>query len=230
MTMNRKIKPDNISVIIRSKNEERWVGHCIQSVLDQIITPEIILIDNDSKDRTIEIAKHFQKDPELAESDSYTNIKILNIEDYTPGKAINLGAKNAEHENILVISSHCVLKKISLEKHLKDLEKYVGIFGHQTPIWEGKKIKKRYLWSHFTQKEEVNMYSEMEGRYFFHNAVSFFKTNVLLENPFDEYLRGKEDRYWANDIVAAGKEFLYDPNLDVDHHYTENGNTWKGIG
>ena len=25
---------DNISVIIRNKNEERWIGHTIQSVID----------------------------------------------------------------------------------------------------------------------------------------------------------------------------------------------------
>ena len=26
------------------------------------------------------------------------------------------------------------------------------------------------------------------------------------------------------------KSFLYDPNLEVDHHYTPTGNTWKGLG
>ena len=48
--------------------------------------------------------------------------------------------------------------------------------------------------------------------------------------PFDENLAGKEDRYWVNKIIKKGYKFLYDPNIIVDHHYTENGNTWKGIG
>ena len=38
-----------LSVIIRAKNEERWIGHTIQSILDFITYPEIILIDNKSK-------------------------------------------------------------------------------------------------------------------------------------------------------------------------------------
>ena len=29
------------SVIIRVKNEERWIGHAIQSVLDHVFKPEI---------------------------------------------------------------------------------------------------------------------------------------------------------------------------------------------
>ena len=52
---------------------------------------------------------------------------------------------------------------------------YVGIFGNQNPIWNGKKINKRYIWSHFVETEEENMFSKMEDRYFFHNAVSFFR-------------------------------------------------------
>ena len=34
------------SIIIRTKNEEQWIGHAIQSVLDHIKEPEIVIIDN----------------------------------------------------------------------------------------------------------------------------------------------------------------------------------------
>ena len=37
---------DNFSVVIRSRNEEAWIGHAIQSVLDHLERPEIIIIDN----------------------------------------------------------------------------------------------------------------------------------------------------------------------------------------
>ena len=36
---------DNVSVIIRNKNEERWIGHAIQSVVDFIDSPEIIIVE-----------------------------------------------------------------------------------------------------------------------------------------------------------------------------------------
>ncbi len=223
----------SISVIIRSKNEERWIGHTIQSVINFLHKPTIVVVDNNSTDGTIKIVQHFQQDPELNDENgsNYTKTKVLYIDDYSPGRAINLGVKNSDNDYILSISSHCVLMKFNEAKHKKDLEKYACVYGNQIPVWEGKKIKKRYIWSHFQDKEVINMYSEMEDRYFMHNALAFFKKQTLLDFPFDEHLVGKEDRYWANDIIKkAGLNILYDPQMEVHHHYTENGNTWKGIG
>ena len=228
--MIMKNKNQKVSVVIRAKNEERWIGHTIQSILDFIPYPEIIVIDNDSEDRTVEIAKHFQSDPELVANRAYTQVRIFDIEGYTPGKAINYGAQQASSDYVLVISGHCVLRQFNFDQHLNDLEDYVAIFGNQIPIWEGKKIKKRYLWTHFGHDKVVNMYSEMEERYFLHNGACLYKKQTLIDNPFDENLTGKEDRYWANKMISDKRKILYDPSMEVDHHYTENGNTWKGIG
>ncbi len=41
-----------ISVIIRTKNEEKWIGRCLQSVFDQKVDAkiEVVLVDNESTD------------------------------------------------------------------------------------------------------------------------------------------------------------------------------------
>ncbi len=222
----------DVTVIIRVRNEERWIGHCIQSVLDNLYKPEIIILNNNSSDSSINIINSFVEDKSLNNNSSpnYTNIKILNIDDYSPGKSLNKGFEVASSENILVLSAHCVLVNFNMKKHIKDLENYVAIFGDQIPIWEGKKITKRYIWSHFKNHEEINMYSELEKRYFLHNALCLYRRNFILENRFDENLHTKEDRYWANNIVKNGHKFLYDPSLKANHHYTKDGATWKGIG
>jgi rhamnosyltransferase len=221
-----------ISVIIRCRNEEHWIGHCIQSVIEFLNKPEIIIVDNKSTDETIPIVKSFVEDPKLKNINfsKYTKIKILQIDNYSPGRSINLGIKHASNSHILVVSAHCVIKKINLSKHINDLKKYKCIFGNQIPIWKGKKITKRYIWSHFKDKEVENMYSEQEQRYFMHNALAMYDKNFLLKNKFDENLTTKEDRYWINSIVKKKFKFLYDPSLEAEHHYTEAGNTWKGIG
>ena len=231
--MGEKLKKEkNISVVIRTKNEERWIGHAIQSVLDLIEKPEIVIIDDSSKDETLNIIRHFIQDPLLQnkKNKNYTTIKIYKLNDYTPGKALNYGVSKAKNSTVLIISAHCVLKKINIKKHLHDLKKHVCIFGNQIPIWNGKKITKRYIWSHFKNRQEQNMFSKLENRYFIHNGISIYDRKFLIKNPFDENLAGKEDRYWANKIVKKGKSFLYDPQLEAHHHYTKNGNTWKGIG
>ena len=52
-------KLSNFSVVIRAKNEERWIGHAIQSALDHLSKPEIVIVDNNSTDKTLEIVKFF---------------------------------------------------------------------------------------------------------------------------------------------------------------------------
>ena len=220
------------SVIIRTKNEERWVGHTIQSVLDFFPGSEIIIVDNQSSDETLNICKMFSK-PKIFEkkiNTSYSKFKIKQINNYTPGKAINMGIKLSTRENVLIISSHCVIKKINYEKLIKNLKLYAGVFGNQIPVYFGKKIQKRYIWSNFNNKiSKINYFSYNENRYFFHNAFSFFKKNVLKKNLFDEDLVGKEDRYWAQKIISKKLKYIYDPSCEVEHHFTENGNTWKGL-
>jgi len=108
---------------------------------------------------------------------------------------------------------------------------YVAVFGNQMPIYKGKKISKRYIWSHFTKDMTENLYSDIEDRYFLHNAFCFYEKNFLLKNPMPEQYPGKEDRFWARDIVEKGHKYMYDGNhLKCNHFYTGNGATWKGIG
>ena len=227
-----KINRSNISVVIRTRNEERWIGHTIQSLLDHLIQPEIIIVDNNSTDNTLYLVKNFIQDPKINSNSSsnYTKIKLININNYTPGKALNLGVKKSTNKYIMFISAHCVLNKIDLQNHIKNLKKYCCVFGNQIPIWEGKKISKRYIWSHFGNKKVQNMYSKLEDRYFLHNALAIYNKKILKLHPFDEYLTGKEDRYWANEIINKKLNYLYDPSLEAFHHYTVNGQTWKGLG
>ncbi len=221
---------DDISIIIRCNNEERWIGHTIQSCLDLIEYPEIIIVNDNSTDSSLKIARMFNHEPTLERNRKYSDVRIINIDDYTPGKAINLGVKNANHETIIVISSHCVLRKINVHNIKKDLENYCCIFGKQTPFYLGKRIRKNYIWSHFGEEEKVNLFSSQENRFFMHNALSAFKKSTLINTPFNEVLQGKEDRFWAISMIKSNQNILYSPVFCCDHHYTDTGNTWKGIG
>ena len=49
-----------VSLIIRSKNEEKWIKLVLESIKNQTIKNfEIILVDNDSTDNTVKIAKSY---------------------------------------------------------------------------------------------------------------------------------------------------------------------------
>ena len=90
---------NKISIIVRTKNEERWIGHCLKTIYEQNYPSfEVILVDNNSTDNTLEIAKRFPIK------------KILNIKEFFPGKAINLGIKASNGSLICCISANCVPK------------------------------------------------------------------------------------------------------------------------
>ena len=123
-----------VSVVIRTKNEERWIGHTIQSVIDKLYKPEIIIVDDNSTDNTLQIVKSFVQDNSLSgdlkkNNEKYTNIKITKIDDYSPGRALNKGIKLCKKKYIMIISAHCVLNKLSIDRHVNDLDKYIAIFG-----------------------------------------------------------------------------------------------------
>jgi len=212
----------NLSVIIRNRNEERHIGYTIQSVIDFCGNDvEIIIVDNDSTDDSLRIVNTFD----------FLDITRVNIDknEYSPGRSLNIGVKESSNDYTMILSAHCEITKFDMSKVKIQLNSNMGaVWGKQIPIWDGKKISRRYMWSNFKDESSVNYYSESEKRYFFHNAFSMFKRQHLREFPFDERLSGKEDRYWANDQIEKGFKIFYDFEQEVKHHYTPNGATWKG--
>ena len=86
-----------ISIIIRTKNEERWIGLCIEQIKKQSYKNyEIILVDSISEDKTVEKAKRHGVN------------KVVEVKDYKPGKAINMGIEASKGEFIVILSAHCL--------------------------------------------------------------------------------------------------------------------------
>ncbi len=97
---------ESISVIIPCRNEEKYIGQCIQSLVDMDFEEdkmEIIIVDAESSDNSLKIIKQYQ--------DKYTFIRVLkNLKRYTPF-GLNLGIKNAKHEFIMIAGAHSVFSK-----------------------------------------------------------------------------------------------------------------------
>ena len=74
--MNYKVDPV-VSVIVTTKNEERNIGACLESVVQQSMTLlEMIVVDNYSEDKTTDIAREygaevFEKGPERSAQRNY---------------------------------------------------------------------------------------------------------------------------------------------------------------
>lgn len=196
-----------ISIIIRTKNEERWISQCIKSIQSQNYKNyEIIIVDNFSKDRTVKKAKLLGIK------------KIVYIKNYLPGKALNLGINKSIGEIIVCLSAHCIPKTNNwlknLIKHFKDDDKIAGIYGRQEPMEFSKDSDKRDLFLVFGLDKKIQIKDS-----FFHNANSAIKKNIWKKIKFDDKTTNIEDRLWAQKIIKKKYKLVYEPLASVYHYH-----------
>lgn len=196
-----------VSIIIRTKNEERWITSCLKSVFKQEYDNfEVIIVDNESSDRTIKKAKEFP-------------VKVIKIKEFFPGKAINDGIRISNGDYIVCLSGHCIpVNNKWLGNLIEDLKdkNVAGVYGKQEPLSFTSDLDKRDLLTVFGKDKKVQIKDS-----FFHNANSAFKRKLWDMYPFDENLSNIEDRVWGEIIISKGYNLIYEPSASVYH--------WHGI-
>lgn len=209
------------SIIIRTKNEERWITSCLRSIYNQSYQNfEVILVDNESEDKTIQKAKLF---PLQA---------IVFVQSYKPGNALNRGIEKSTGEVIVCLSAHCIPTSNQWLKFLIDAlcsqKKAAGVYGRQEPFPYSSDEDKRDLMTVFGLDPKIQ-YKDS----FFHNANSAIWKKCWREIPFDESTTNIEDRLWAEKILPKGHCILYEPKASVYHyhgiHQTNNRRRLKNV-
>ena len=194
-----------ISIIIRTKNEERWIGSCLESISRQTRSKfEVVLVDNNSTDRTVDKARQY-------------GVNLVTVDQFMPGAAINRGIEVAQGDIIVCLSGHCIpVDEYWLENLVKGLddETVAGVYGRQEPLAFTSDLDKRDLLITFGLDQRVQIKDS-----FFHNANSAFRKTTWQEYPFDELVTNIEDRIWANQVQKAGFKIIYEPAASVYHHH-----------
>ena len=195
-----------ISVVIRTKNEENWIGRCLHAVTAQTYSSfEVIVVDNDSTDSTLEIVKRF-------------DCKLVTIgdEDFTFGRSLNWGIREAAGDHVAIVSGHCIPTNdrwlLALRAAFSN-EAVAGVYGRQLPLPDTTPTDKRDLWTTFGIERRVQ-----KRDFFFHNANSMIRRDIWEQVPFDEEIAGVEDREWARQVLSRGYQIAYEPTAPV-HHY-----------
>lgn len=173
-----------ISVIITTKNEEKNIANCLESIKNQTYPQdkiEIIVVDNDSSDKTKEIAFRYTE-------------KVYNIGPERSAQR-NFGARQANGKYVLYLDADMTLSQNLIDECVKKCEKfdYVALYIPERIIGKGFWIKVRDFERSFYNATAID-------------CVRFVRRDKFLEvGGFDEDLTGPEDWDFDRRIREIGK-------------------------
>ena len=203
------MKKNLVSVVIRTKNENFWIGKCLKAIENQLYKNfEIIVVDNNSTDTTLKIIKKF-----------FPKVKIVKYKSkyFLPGKSLNLGISRAKGDYIAMISGHCIPKNNKwLSNFMKNIKikNIAGCYGKQEPLDISNPADIRDMYYLFGKDKKIQKRDP-----FFHNANSIIKKNVWKKFKFDEKTHHIEDRIWAQKVLEKNYRIIYEPKESVYHYH-----------
>lgn len=200
----------NVSVVIRSYNEERHIGRLLAGIAEQTIAPqEVIVVDSGSSDRTVEIAHSF-------------GARVVHIDkkEFTFGRALNVGCAAASGDILLFASAHVY------PTYRNWIEMLLAPFVNpQVVLCYG-----RQRGNHLTKFSEHQVFTKWypaisvcpQRNYFCNNANCAVRRNAWERQHFDETLSGLEDLAWAKAAQARGGWLAYQAQAEVVHVHEES--------
>lgn len=201
--------PGQPSVVVRTKNEAARVGAALRSLRSQSVDVEIVLVDSGSTDQTVELAKPFCDE-----------IVRIAPEQFTFGRSLNIGARQASGTVIFALSAHCVAPDREwVSRHLSHYNdaRVAGVFGADlSPA--GAPLARAW---------EVALADvELQPHWGFSNHASSWRRSVWEQIPFDESMRSCEDKQWMWRVLLASYSVVADPSVVVSSDHRRQAGFW----
>lgn len=116
---------ETVSIIIPCRNEEKYIGQCLDSFVSQTYPKEcfeVFVCDGMSTDRTRVIVKEYEE--------KYGNVKLLDNPGLTAPKGMNLGIKKSTADIVIIFGAHAFADKDFIKYNVEALRnKEVGCAG-----------------------------------------------------------------------------------------------------
>ena len=196
-----------ISVYIPAYNAEEFLSRCIEGLLKQTLTPdEILVIDDGSRDRTVEIAR------------SYSEVRLIaHGENRGLGAARNMAFRAARNELVASLDADCVAETGWLEQLATNLDdERVGGAGGRLNESVQETMADRWRCEHMRQEWGD---SRVDNPPFLFGCNNIMRKSAVLEcRGYNERLRTNgEDADLSRRMKAAGWWLIYDPTAVAKH-------------
>lgn len=204
------------SIILLTHNSAKTIGAVLEGIaLQDFHDHELLLIDTNSVDNTVEIAKQYP-------------CKIFNIKpnEFGHGKTRNYAASIAKGRFLIFLTHDSVPKsKNWLSEMLKPLakENVVGVYGRQVPRPDENILDKYFQSSLYGSREIIwNNENWRQGDNLFSDANSAVRKETLINYPYPKDIIVSEDYAWAIDVLKHGYNIVYNPKACVVHSHSYN--------
>lgn len=192
-----------LSFVIPCYNMEKYLSICMDSLLDQGLTPEeheIIIVNDGSADRTLEIARGYEA--------RYSQVQVIDKKNAGVGAARNSGFDLARGRYIHFIDPDDYLARNTMPLVLKKAEENeLDILGFRSKMVKPKQfIPKTTSPVSRLEKQELKVTDGIEfiADYKFHNEIWWFIVSKAYMQAFN--LRFIEGR-WMEDAILSAELF-----------------------
>lgn len=222
------------AVIIRTKNEERWIGECLRRLYGQTYKYfEVIIVDSGSTDWTLKIARQFP-------------VKIFEIppKKFSYPYALNCGiARSVAAKYIVILSAHSIpVSQTWLADGISNFSKYpdaAGVFSFPVALpdasfwdklFQNWRVYLKFLMPLariFSRRFQAVFRKPVMGILGFTNAI--IRKDLWEKHNFDEaYDAGGEDGEFAGYWMRRGYVVIRDERFTVMHsHYLGILGWWR---
>ncbi len=203
----------SVSVVIRTKNEARWLPVTVEAIRRQRAQPgEVIIVDSGSTDGTLDTVA------------GAPGVRVVPMppETFSFGRALNIGFREARGVHVACLSAHAVPaddRWLSAFMDAAHDPRTAGVYGRQLPQPDACPPVQRDLLTYYGPERRVQASPD---DHFFSNANAFVRRDLWQRFPFDEDLTGCEDQLWARNVLAAGFQIAYVPEAAVYHSHHES--------
>jgi glycosyltransferase involved in cell wall biosynthesis len=200
-----------VSILINAYNEERYIGAAIESAIAQTYDSiEIIILDDQSTDRTAEIVKNYN-DPRVRYIRSDKRLGL------TDGRNALLAAAKGEYLTYLDADDIYEPTKVEAEaKFLQEHHEYAGVYCNLAYFYDGEPEKSYH--HRFTFYSGDDVFPQLLDRMFITNTAFMFRREVYEKlGPYRKDLGLVEDWEFFLRMTYAGYKIGY-INKDLVHY------------
>jgi len=214
-----------LSVVIPMYNAEKYIGKCLESILNQKLNHEeyeIIVVNDGSSDNSLNVV--------VEKSNQYKNIRVFTVPNGGQGKARNYGVVQAKGKYIYFVDADDYIAFNSLHKCLEEAE----IEEDLDMLFFNIRVTDRE-----DEFESLPQYDSKSSKVY--DGITYFSENILNNSPCHFFIRKKfieennlkfvegrylEDGLFLVDCIIKAKKVKF-CNVDVYRYVHRPGSTTR---